>query len=119
VGGGVVGVGDEELGVGAGGQGGEHVRHLEELLFDGPQQVEPGLVGHAYSHHLQYLNLQLVVYKESKTRSEISIDKTSDSTQFECIKVRDLLVGTLNDVSLTSEAFSPNIALRSFSSGDN
>lgn len=48
------------------------------------------IVGHAYSHHLQYLNLQLVVYKESKTRSEISIDKTSDSTQFECIKVRDL-----------------------------
>ena len=48
------------------------------------------IVGHAYSHHLQYLNLQLVVYKESKTRSEISIDITSDSTQFECIKVRDL-----------------------------
>jgi len=34
------------------------------------------------------------------------------------ITVPLVLVGTLKDVSLTSEAFSPNIALRSFSSGD-
>ena len=34
------------------------------------------------------------------------------------ITVPFVLVGTLVDVSLTSEAFSPNIALRSFSSGE-
>ena len=35
------------------------------------------------------------------------------------ITVPDTLDGTLKEVSLISEAFSPNIALRSFSSGDN
>ena len=35
------------------------------------------------------------------------------------ITVPETLDGTLNEVSLISEAFSPNIAFRSFSSGDN
>ena len=35
------------------------------------------------------------------------------------ITVPSIPEGTLSDVSFTSDAFSPNIALNSFSSGDN
>jgi len=41
--GGVVRLGDEELGLGARVDGGKHVTDLQELLLDRPQQVETGL----------------------------------------------------------------------------
>merc|ERR1719234_3044697 len=41
--GGVVGLGDEKLGLSARIDGGEHVTDLQELLLDGPKQVETRL----------------------------------------------------------------------------